>query len=374
MDFKFDVAGNFTEGVGSGPKTQKDGEVSGMGRVYGVKDDTAISFAGLLLNFSILNEGKQSSQSPAQQNTARWRVEIEAEVLDKMPDRFAGRQAVVLPSLDRIVKSLSVDNAGPKLVQEVAQELKRGLESTFANHPQFVLLERNSEDVLDKEAARAGGGNAATREESKLGGQKVADIVVELESEPLSVKVDTTNFDLGAPSLQKVQIVVRGSIRLLDMSTRGEICRVPFEAGNKKPVSSAGDVEPAVAKAAGEFRTTLADSMRRARIGLLGHLGVAKLLSDGAGGWRLVGGLDSQLIKSGDRVTLLREEGQGKWEPFSDTTVSQSGMTVTFSKKMEEVKSGQVVSFRIEAPIEEAAPAAAAEPKGPSLKDRLKFD
>lgn len=354
----------------SGSKAGLKANVTANVRTYDIADNTAMSFDGLLLRFEVKKEDKNRE--------GRWSVQILADVLNTLPDKFAGRQAVVLPSVERIAKSLSSGDAGPRVVSEVAQELSRALSATFSNHPQFVLLERESEDAVDAELARAGSGAAAVKEQSKLKAEKVADIVVEVKSEPLKITVNTTRFE-STPPLQKVQIQLRGSIRLIDVATKGEICRTPFEAGNAKPVNSAGDENSAVVKALGEFKSTLDASLRSAKCDLLAKLGITNLVAGLSGDWIVGGGLDPNLLQSGDKISLWKGEGTGMTK-VGESTITVESSTLVLDNKSLKATQGEVYSFRMDSTQtrttvkEGARDSESAAPAKPSLKDRLKFD
>ncbi len=282
--------------------------------------------------------------------------------------------------MERIAKSLSSGNAGPQIVNEVAQELSRALSTTFSNHPQFVLLERESEDAIDAELNRAGAKNSAVREQSKLKSEKVADIVVEVKSEPLQILINTTKFE-STPSLQKVQIQLRGTIRLLDVATKGEICRTLFEAGNSKPVPSAGDENSAVLKALSEFKATLDGSLRSAKCDLLAKLGVANLIAGPSGDWILGGGLDPLLFQTGDRISIWKGDGPSALK-VGETTVTVESTSLVLDTKVVKATPGEVYSFRVESAQtrvkssvrESTKDGESTAPAKPSLKDRLKFD
>jgi len=359
--FKLDAAG---------AKGSTKENVSANVRTYDIADNTAMSFDGLLLRFEVKKEDKNRE--------GRWSVEILADVLNTLPDKFAGRQAVVLPSVERIAKSLSSGDAGPKVVSEVAQELSRALSTTFSNHPQFVLLERESEDAVNAELSRAASGDAAVKEQSKLKSEKVADIVVEVKSEPLQIQVSTTRFE-STPPLQKVQIQMRGNIRLIDVATKGEICRTPFEAGNAKPVTSAGDENAAILKALGEFKRTLNDSLRAAKCDLLAKLGITNLVAGRGGDWIVGGGLDTQLLQTGDKISLWKGEGTGMTKVGESTITVESSALILDNKSLKATQ-GEVYSFRMDSTQtrttvkEGSRESNTSAPAGPSLKDRLKFD
>ena len=341
-------------------------------RTYEVADNTQMSFDGLLLRFEVKKEEKTKD--------GRWVVQISADVLNALPDKFAGRQSVVLPSASKIAKSLSSGNASAALVSEIARELSNALGTTFSNHPQFVLLEREAEDAVDAELARAASGDAAVKEQSKLQAQKTADIVVEVKGEPLSIQVEPVIFE-NTPPLQKVQVQLKGTIRLIDVPTKGEICRTSFEAGNLKPVTSVGSADAAVAKALVDFKATLDASLRLVKCDLLAKLGVTNLVLGQGGEWILGGGLDASLLRTGDQLSLWKGAGSSMTKITEGSIVVESNK-LRFESLPVKMTQGEVYSFRIDSSQARSTSVSrqsirdASEPttQKPSLKDRLKFE
>jgi hypothetical protein len=341
-------------------------------RTYEVADNTQMSFDGLLLRFEVKKEEKAKD--------GRWTVQISADVLNVLPDKFAGKQAVILPSASKIAKSLSSGNAGPALVGEIARELSNALGTTFSNHPQFVLLEREAEDAVDAELARAASGDAAVKEQSKLQAQKIGDIVVEVKSDPLSIQVEPVIFE-NTPPLQKVQVQLKGTIRLIDVPTKGEICRTTFEAGNLKPVTSVGSADAAIAKALVDLRGTLDASLRLVKCDLLAKLGVANLVLGQSGEWILGGGLDPALLRTGDQLSLWKGTGSSMTKVTEGSIVVESNK-LRFDSLPVKMTQGEAYSFRIDSSqtrstsVSRQSVRDANEPSNqkPSLKDRLKFE
>jgi hypothetical protein len=351
----------------NGKSGGKDGSLSIFGRTTSVGDNTSMTFGGLLLRYEVVKEEKEAG------STGRWKVQIKGDVLNALPDKFAGRQAVVLPRIERIAKSLAAPNASPELVKDVALALQMAVRNTFANHPQFVILERENEDVLNEELERASGANAAVMEQSKLKGEKVADIVVEVQSQPIKVSVNTTTFE-NTPSLQKVQIQISGLIRLLDVASKGEICSVSFEAKNPKPISSAGDIQPAVAKAFDDLKANLDNSLRTAKCNLLGRLGLANLVFTKAGSFALSGGIDPNLLVNGDKISLWKGEGVIS-SKVTEGVINLNGASLNVENLSVAFAEGDAITFRIEStPVAVLPKNENEQPKTPSLKDKIKFD
>ena len=356
----------------AGHQGSTDASFSVFGRTTDVGDNTSMTFGGLLLRYEVLNEEKDNGP------TGRWKIQIKGDVLNTIPDKFAGRQAVVLPSVDRILSKMNSPDLSPEISESLARKLHDSVRDIFANHPQFVLLERENEDILNEELNRAQGSNSAVKEQSKLQGEKVADIVVEILPNPSKVEVKTFTFE-NTPPLQKVKVKVSGLIKLLDLSTKGEIGSTRFEAANPKSVSAAGDVNNAVAKAVNELSDGFDDSMRVAKRNILSSLGLANVLFTTAGEFAFAGGFDSRLVSNGERVVVWKEESGAKTkvrEGEIDLVASGFNFQGTTDDN-KSLKPGDAFSFTV---VDAPKPKLSEEnqkqkdPNKPKLKDNFDFD
>jgi hypothetical protein len=355
----------------AGHQGSKDTSFSVFGRTTDVADNTSMTFGGLLLRYEVLEEQKDTGP------TGRWKIQIKGDVLNTIPDKFAGRLAVVLPSVNRIVSKMKSPDLSPEAIEGLARKLHDSVRDIFANHPQFVLLERENEDILNEELNRAQGSNAAVMEQSKLGGEKVADIVVEILPNPAKVELKTFTFE-NTPPLQKVKVHVSGLIKLLDLSTKGEIGSTKFDAANPKAVSSAGDVNNAISKAVNELNDTLDESMRSAKRNVLTSLGLANLLYTNTGEFAFAGGFDSSLISNGDRITIWKDEA-GKKIKIREGEIALISTGFNFQDSPNannEFKSGDAFSFTVvdSAKNKISEEKTTTNPNKPKLKDKLDFD
>lgn len=356
----------------AGHRGSTDASFSVFGRTTDVADNTSMTFGGLLLRYEVLNEEKDSGP------TGRWKIQIKGDVLNTIPDKFAGRQAVVLPSVDRILSKMNSPDLSPEISESLARKLHDSVRDIFANHPQFVLLERENEDVLNEELNRAQGSNAAVMEQSKLQGEKVADIVVEILPNPSKVEVKTFTFE-NTPPLQKVKVKVGGLIKLLDLSTKGEIGSTRFEAANPKSVSAAGDVNDAIAKAVNELSDGFDDSMRVAKRNILVSLGLANVLYTNTGEFAFAGGFDPKLVANGDRIIVWKEDSGTKTKVREgEVALVVSGFNLQgTAADNNDLKAGDAFSFTVEdAPkqkLSEENPKQK-DPNKPKLKDKFDFD
>jgi hypothetical protein len=353
----------------AGHQGSKDASFSVFGRTTDVADNTSMTFGGLLLRYEVIEEQKDTGP------TGRWKIQIKGDVLNTIPDKFAGRQAVVLPSVNRIVSKMKSPDLSPEAIEALAQKLHDSVRDIFANHPQFVLLERENEDILNEELNRAQGSNAAVMEQSKLGGEKVADIVVEILPNPAKVELKTFTFE-NTPPLQKVKVHVSGLIKLLDLSTKGEIGSTKFDAANPKAVSSAGDVNNAISKAVNELNDTLDESMRTAKRNILTSLGLANLLYTNTGEFAFAGGFDSSLISNGDRITIWKDEA-GKKIKIREGEIALVSTGFNFQDSPNannEFKSGDAFTFTVADSPKSKIAEEKTNPNKPKLKDKLDFD
>ena len=340
------------------------------GGAYATRDNTGISFDGYLLRFEIKKEEKLKN--------GRWSIDIQATVLGNAPDRFEGKEAVVLPSVKRIAKGLVGKGAPPEAVEAIARSLHRWVGETFSNHPNFVLLEREDEGALDSELQRAAGDNSAVREKSKLRSEKTADIVVEIRCEPLVVEQQEIKFNL-APTLNKAQVRLNGSIRLLDVSTKGEICRSSFSVENPKPATAPDSAAAAVSKAVNEVEKNLQPALRSLRFDVFSKLGMANVIFGEEGLWVLGGSLDPNLLQAGDQVSLWKGEGAAMSKVAESLLVLNSGR-LAFADASVRFNKGESFALRLSQSVTSTTTPAQSEPSAaPSapqkfLKDRLKFD
>jgi hypothetical protein len=210
------------------------------------RDATALSFDGLLVRYSLV------SQSEPGAGRNQWAVVIDADVLKALPDRFKGRIAVVTPSQAK----LEAKTGHPDL----AKAIGRAIQGWFANVPQFVLLEREDESDLDEELSRAGGGQTAVAEKSKLSAQKVADIVISFEGGELKWKEKSTSFKTTSRQSHTCEVSTDLVFKVLDVSTKGEIGRASRNVSAKK---SSTDPERSREEAAKELGTQMGDALRK---------------------------------------------------------------------------------------------------------------
>jgi hypothetical protein len=368
------MANRNSEGVkidAAGHSAGKDAGLSIFGRTTDVADNTSMTFGGLLLKYEVLKEDKDSGP------TGRWKIQIKAEVLNTIPDRFAGRQAVAFLSAQQISEKLKSSDLDPSSIDELSRRLYDSVRDIFSNHPQFVILEREDEEALNAELSRVRGGNSAVLEQSKLQGEKVADFFVQVVPSPVKVEVKTFNFE-NTPSLQKVKINLTGIIKVTDLTTKGEICSTRFEAANPKSVSSAGDLKNATSKAIGELSGSFDKSMREAKRNIITGLGLANIVYTNNNYFTFAGGFDSSLMSDGDRIVLWKEDNGKKIKIFEgDISLISSGFNFKNITSTSSFKSGDAFTFTVDQTRKSAVPSeTSSEPaeKKPSLKDRLDFN
>ena len=199
-----------------------------------VQDQTQITFGGLLAAYKVTNERQPKNA------TDLWEITIAADVLTTIPDRFEGRTAVVVPSVPFLSQAI---NMGPRDVRFVTS-LRSSIEGWFANNSSFVILERNraAESFLDSELRRASSSGAARAEQSKLGMEKTADIVLIVESPGVFFETSSTSFKRLKTQAHTCQANLQLIFKLIDGATKGEISR---ETVNLKAKATSKDPESA---------------------------------------------------------------------------------------------------------------------------------
>jgi hypothetical protein len=355
----------------SGKEGAKDSTFSVFGRTMDVADNTSMTFGGLLLRYEVLNEQKESGP------TGRWKIQVKGDVLNTIPDKFSGRQAVVFPGVDRVLSKMRSPELGNDDLENLARKLHDSVRDIFANNPQFVLLERENEDAINKELNRSQGSNAAVMELSKLQGEKAADIVVEIIPNPVKVENKTFTFE-NTPSLQKVKISISGMIKLLDVSTKGEIGSTKFDVANPKLISASGDKSTAISKAMTELDEVFSQSMRVAKRNLLTSLGLTNVLFTDSNEFAFTSSFDSTLISNGDRVILWKEDAGKKTKAFEEEiTLTSKGFTIhDATSTIKNIKAGEAFTFTIidAANLNKSIEGTRTEEKKQLLKDKVNFD
>ncbi len=261
------------QGKGSPQDDEKSGELQvEIGRE--VADQTSMSFGGLLTRYKV------RAEHPPANADDMWQMTIDADVLTTIPDRFEGRIAVTVPSDTFLKRSI---NASPEQ-KEFVHSLRGSIEDWFANSPSFVLLERNAsaESLLDSELDRASKAGASRTEQSKLGMQKTADVVVLVESTGVSLKKSSTSFKRVKTQAYTCRGSIRLTFKLVDGASKGEIGRDTIEVAAKATARTPD-------AASEECLEALAKEVE-AKIGLTGL--------------RLLGALDCTRLKVGQNGNL----------------------------------------------------------------------
>jgi hypothetical protein len=166
---------------------------------------------------------------------------------------------------------------------------------------------------------------------------------------------------------------------LLDVSTKGEICRSAFTVENPKVVTAPGSAAEALKKAVAEIEQNLQPTLRTLRFDIFSKLGMANIVFGEGGLWVLGGSLDPDLLQPGDKISLWKGEGTAMSRVAESVLTSNSGK-LAFADASIKFQKGEAFAVRISqatvataAPAKSAAPDASAPPQK-SLKDRLKFD
>ncbi|MDB4374072.1 hypothetical protein N9115_01655 [bacterium] len=226
-----------------------------------VQDQTQITFGGLLAAYKVTNESQPKNA------TDLWKITIAADVLTTIPDRFEGRTAVVVPSVPFLSQAI---NMGPRDVRFVTS-LRSSIEGWFANNSSFVILERNraAESFLDSELSRASSSGAARAEQSKLGMEKTADIVLIVESPGVFFETSSTSFKRLKTQAHTCQANLQLTFKLVDGATKGEISR---ETVILEAKATARDPDSAKKSSLTEMTKSLSKKLDFAGLRLLGAM------------------------------------------------------------------------------------------------------
>jgi hypothetical protein len=156
----------------------------------------------------------------------------------------------------------------------IAQNISIGIAAWFANSSQFALLEREQEFVIDDELERAASNATSTREKSRLGGQKTADIAILVEGGSVTFNEHSTSFK--NTSRQSHTCVAEASmiIKIIDVMTKGEVGREIISMSAKKSTS---DSQRSRNEAVAAMVDGVTTSVSRVGLQIFGHLDCTRL-------------------------------------------------------------------------------------------------
>lgn len=181
--------------------------------IQGVEDTTAVAFGGVITAVETVSETQKDS---------RWLVHVKADVMGRLPDKFAGKEAVVIPGVEQLAAKFGAHEGLFDLPEVISQRLIQAAQDCFGLRKEYVLLERDNETALDAELSRAvEGGNAARVETAKLKAEKVADSMLVFEVQPLRLREHQDN--LRGLIIHHAAITPQATIKLVDLATRGVI-------------------------------------------------------------------------------------------------------------------------------------------------------
>jgi hypothetical protein len=297
------------------------------------RDATTLTFGGLLTGYKVTNESKALIGG-------RWSVEIKGDVLKAVPDRFAGRLAVVVASPSKIKSQLG-DAAD---TTALAAKISKQIEGEFSNNSHFVLLERGMEDVANDELARAAGGNTAVREGAKLSSEKVADVVVLFESQPISFQTGATKFKL-VDNVTNTKASLSGTLKLVDVATKGEIGRATIDAKSKACLSRSPDEAKAAALV--DLDEKIDRAVKIAGSSLMCSLDMSRIRVTDGGGLEVLSPRFGELTEGFTSLRLLKK-GEGdnpKMIPLGDFVIESSSMQLSAGWETHGIKVGDVLSY-----------------------------
>jgi hypothetical protein len=234
------------------------------------RDSSALTFGGLLLNYKVVSQTEPTTEGGI------WKISIKAEVLTTVPDRFSGRVSVVTPSVDAIARELG----GGDMALSMAKEIASSIDAWFANDKHFVLLERNSESMINNELSRAASGRTAVKEKSKIGAEKVADMVIIVQGGKIDFAERSTKFEL-AGEVHRCQARTSMIIKAVDVATKGEVGRSSLNM--KSSLKSSRDRLAARADAVRELNDKLASALPLSELEILSSLDLTRCRVDADG-------------------------------------------------------------------------------------------
>lgn len=234
------------------------------------RDSSKLTFGGLLLNYKVVDQVEPTSDGGV------WKISIEADVLTVVPDRFSGRIAVVTPSVAAVTRQLG----GGEVASLLAEEIVAAIDAWFANDKHFVLLERNNENMINNELSRAASGRTAVREKSKIGAEKVADMVIIVEGGKIDFAERSTKFEL-AGEVHRCQARTSMIIKAVDVATKGEVGRSSLNM--QSSLKSSRDRMAARADAVRELNDKLAATLPLSELEILSSLDLTRCRVDADG-------------------------------------------------------------------------------------------
>lgn len=296
-------------------------------------DLTLLTFQGLLLGYKVIEEYPPASAGEL------WKTSIVADVLTAMPDRFAGKTAVVLPT----PQSLSYRNGNSETLREWNQEVCQTITSWFSNNPQFVILDRTTESAINAELVRSSSSNSSVGERSKLQAEKSADVVITLEGGDISFTERSTQFK-HAGSLHRATAKSRFVIKALDVSTKGEIGRTTLNLTSE--LKSARSKSQARLEAVEDLKNQLSQKLPPRGVQLLHTLDSARLKVDENGNITLLSPTDFSILRNVKQIQLWRQSKES-------TSTESAGVfnfdpnTFTVESSSSTFKQDEIFSFSI---------------------------
>lgn len=297
------------------------------------RDATTLTFGGLLTGYKVARESKALIGN-------RWSVEIKGDVLKAIPDRFAGRLAVVVASASNIKSQLgdAVDTSA------IAAKISKQIEGEFSNNSYFVILEREKEDIVNEELTRAAAGNAAVRERGKLSSEKVADVVVIFESQPISFQTGVTKFKM-VDNVTNTKASLSGNLKLVDVATKGEIGRSTIEVKSKTCLSRSAD--DAKAAALVDLDEKIDRAVKIAGSRLMCSLDMSRIRVTEGGEFEIISPRFGELPEGFTSLRLLkRSEGESQeMIQLGDFVIDASLMQFASGWEARGIKVGDVLSY-----------------------------
>lgn len=302
--------------------------IAPAGQFVETRDQTEISFDGLLVKYVLI------SQRQTKDNNPLWQIVIEADVLKAIPDRFDGRVMVVTPTTASL--QAKIGEAG------FAKDLALSIDGWFANSRQFALLERNDESALDGELDRAASNTVAVAEKSKLNAAKVADVVIGVEGGELIFTERSTSFKNTSRQIHTCEVSTTLILKALDVATKGELGRAEVELSGVKSATDPGMSKAIAIK-------LLSDDLRKklplARMQIMFLLDATRLSVDANGRISVISPSSDTSLRGIGALRLSRRSENGETIELGVFELTEEGDALSGDWDTRGVIEGQILSF-----------------------------
>jgi hypothetical protein len=302
--------------------------IAPVGQFVETRDQTALSFGGLLVKYALV------SQTPTKDDNPLWQIVIDADVLKAIPDRFEGRVMVVTPTTASLQAKMGEAS--------FAKKLAHSIDGWFANSLQFALLERNDETAVDGELDRAGSNTAAIAEKSKLNAAKVADVVIGVEGGELTFTERSTSFKTTSRQSHTCEVSTTLTFKALDVATKGELGRAVVELSG---VKSATDPRVSKAMAIKALSDNLHKQLPVVGMQMMYHLDATRLSVAADGSLSVITPSKDTSLRGIEALRLWCRNDSGKTIELGVFELTEEGDALAKGWDTRGISEGQILSF-----------------------------